>query len=122
MDKKYYDVPEELNEQLQEILQLEASSYDLNQELKNKSAIFWTKAEQILDVRGQILKYNKPSKKIEVIDNTKEIDQKMLEGILAGQFAPAANHKVNMSTEKMGTALPRIGIPKRSLFDRIFKR
>jgi len=119
MDKKYYEVPEELREQLQEILGLETSLYDLEQSLKNKTSLFWTRVEQILDARGKILKYDKISKKIEVIDNTKEKDEEALKGILSGKFPPLASHEVSMSTKKGGSALPRIRARGSSLLEKL---
>lgn len=120
MAKKNIPVPHEFMERFDEILRIEKSIYDLKRELDIKSSSLWLDFEKKFDLRGQVLKYNKDTKEVEVMERDNKAEEKViLDKIRAGQMSPVAGHQGSVSTEQMGNALPRLHMKKTSLWGRI---
>lgn len=121
MDKKIVPVPEEFVEQFKELVSLDEQIYDLKRDHEMKSAKVWAEVEKKFDARGKVLKFNKEKMEITIIDPMSEEDEEaeMLKRIRSGKAAPYSKTPVILDKNQMGSALPKIGLKKVGLFERI---
>lgn len=98
-----FKIPEELEAQYGELVELEHTIYDLSQELDLKGKAFWGAVERKYNVRGKRLRLDQETRTIHVMAK-----EEMPPGVALPKI-PGKNGKpvaVRMDREQMGSALP----------------
>lgn len=112
MAKQIIQIPEDLQTKFDEICRLEDENYDRQREFDIKVRQLWFDVESRFNIRGKLVKYNKKDRVVEVVDDSKEEDRKMLDKIREGKAEPY---------NPMGSPLPKVfpTAKKPSLWKRI---